>query len=333
MKLIKQTPTTLITGFLGAGKTTLINTLLTHKPSAQKWALLINEFGKIGVDTALIQQQDGVVIKEVSGGCICCSSQLLMQVAVVRLLSQQVERLLIEPTGLSHAKELLEQFDAAHWQNSLALGAVICVVNALQWQQPRYRQHVAYQAHIKYADVVVLSQCQYLSIEDHQELLAWIRQLNPQVMVIEFEQVVQAPLDILFAKRQAVCSATPHSLLNSTNTLYQTDESSDGSALPYHYHECMGDYVVGGWLLPAYWVFDEYALQTWLLSLMDYERIKGVIHTASGWISLNIAPMNVTIADIDERADNRLEIILPKHQLVDWQVWDKHLMTLLVNGQ
>lgn len=88
MKPIKQTPTTLITGFLGVGKTTLLNALLMHKPPTQKWALLINEFGKIGVDTALIDGQDGVFVKEVSGGCICCSSQLPMQVAVVRLLSQ-----------------------------------------------------------------------------------------------------------------------------------------------------------------------------------------------------------------------------------------------------
>lgn len=331
MKPIKQTPTTLITGFLGAGKTTLLNALLMHKPPTQKWALLINEFGKIGVDTALIDGQDGVFVKEVSGGCICCSSQLPMQVAVVRLLSQQVERLLIEPTGLSHAKELLEQFGAAHWQSSLALGAVICVVNARQWQQPKYRQHVAYQAHVKYADVVVLNQSQSLSTDECQQLCAWIRQFNHQAVIIEFEQVAQA-LDVLFAKRQASSTALVYVPLTITDTERQ-DNPDDEQPLPYHYHECVGDYVVGGWRLPAFWTFDEHKTQNWLLSLVGYERIKGVIHTSSGWLSVNMTPTNMAMADIGEGLDNRLEMIVSKQSqhANDWQACSAHLLTLLVS--
>ena len=69
---ISSTPTTIITGFLGVGKTTLINQLIGHKARTGRWALLINEFGKIGIDGGLIAQDDGIAIKEVSGGCICC---------------------------------------------------------------------------------------------------------------------------------------------------------------------------------------------------------------------------------------------------------------------
>ena len=64
-------PTNIITGFLGAGKTTLIQQLLTNKPANERWAVLVNEFGQIGIDQALMASQDEVFIKEVAGGCIC----------------------------------------------------------------------------------------------------------------------------------------------------------------------------------------------------------------------------------------------------------------------
>lgn len=96
---IQAVPTHIITGFLGAGKTTLLNQLLSQRPAHETWAVLINEFGKIGVDQALIAQHDGIAIREVVGGCLCCTSQLPMQVALARLLQQtQPDRLFIEPT-------------------------------------------------------------------------------------------------------------------------------------------------------------------------------------------------------------------------------------------
>ena len=124
MRPIHQIPTTLVTGFLGAGKTTLINALITHK-SHQRWALLLNEFGQIGIDSALVTDDD-IAIKEVNGGCICCTGQLPLQVALVRLINEHhPDRLIIEPTGLAHPNELLDQLSEPHWQTTLTLNAVI----------------------------------------------------------------------------------------------------------------------------------------------------------------------------------------------------------------
>ena len=119
MKLIsrKAVPTHIISGFLGAGKTTLLQYLLTQKPEHETWAVLMNEFGQIGVDQQLITQQQGYAVKELLGGCLCCSSQLPMQIALSRLLSEtQPDRLFIEPTGLGHPAQLLEQLTEPHWQ-------------------------------------------------------------------------------------------------------------------------------------------------------------------------------------------------------------------------
>ncbi|WP_304438858.1 GTP-binding protein, partial [Oleiphilus sp. HI0086] len=98
-------PTNIITGFLGVGKTSAILNLLKQKPDNERWAVLVNEFGEIGVDGSLFQgqssQEQGVFIKEVPGGCMCCASGLPMQIALNQLLSRaKPDRLLIEPTGL-----------------------------------------------------------------------------------------------------------------------------------------------------------------------------------------------------------------------------------------
>ena len=119
---IKAVPTNIVTGFLGAGKTTAIVHLLQHKPKNERWALLVNEFGEIGIDGSLMQgqytEEQGVFIREVPGGCMCCAAGLPMQIALNMLLAKsKPDRLLIEPTGLGHPKEVLEILSNEHYQD------------------------------------------------------------------------------------------------------------------------------------------------------------------------------------------------------------------------
>ena len=72
--IIQNTATHLITGFLGSGKTTFLNNLIAHFQHDDKWAILINEAGKIGIDGSLINKNVNLVTKEISGGCICCTA-------------------------------------------------------------------------------------------------------------------------------------------------------------------------------------------------------------------------------------------------------------------
>ena len=133
MKLIspmQAVPTHIISGFLGAGKTTLLKHLLSQKPENEVWAVLMNEFGQIGVDQQMLPQTQGYEVKELLGGCLCCSSQLPMQIALSRLLSEtKPNRLFIEPTGLGHPAQLLEQLTEPHWQQSIAIRALVTVVD------------------------------------------------------------------------------------------------------------------------------------------------------------------------------------------------------------
>ncbi|WP_420229926.1 CobW family GTP-binding protein [Psychrobacter sp. ER1] len=190
--IFQNIPCTLVTGFLGAGKTTVINQLLATKPDDERWALLINEFGRIGIDGALLAssqdtnlEQKNIAIREVSGGCICCTSQLPLQIAISCLLSDHhPQRLLIEPTGLAHPRELILQLSAPHWQTALKMNAVITVLSGEQWQQIKYRDHDGFQAHVRDADVLIINRYTQLDISEKQVLVEWITTLNSQVKII-----------------------------------------------------------------------------------------------------------------------------------------------------
>ncbi|MCP4864093.1 MAG: GTP-binding protein [Alteromonas sp.] len=123
---ILAVPTNIITGFLGAGKTSAILNLLTQKPADERWAILVNEFGEIGIDKSLLDgqlnTQNNVFIREVPGGCMCCAASLPMQIALNQLLAEsRPHRLIIEPTGLGHPKEVMQVLTAEHYQPVLSI--------------------------------------------------------------------------------------------------------------------------------------------------------------------------------------------------------------------
>lgn len=330
---IHQIPTTLVTGFLGAGKTTLINALISHK-SHQRWALLLNEFGKIGIDGALVTDDD-IAIKEVNGGCICCTGQLPLQVALVRLINEHhPDRLIIEPTGLAHPDELLDQLSEPHWQTTLTLNAVICVLSVPQWQQEKYRTHDGYIAHVRHADIVAINRHDTLTDHERQTLRAWIKSINEHAVIID-----EAPLN---QKIAGILLTTPHNAQKTTWRICLTASNSmitqatdkavkESNDLPYRYHERRAAHQVGGWRLPSTWQFDSYHLQKWLLSRPNYLRIKGVVHTLEGWLLINITPESINIADTTAKDYSKIELIFEEKHAKDddcWQVWDRELMDL-----
>ena len=130
--MLEHIPTHLIGGPLGAGKTSLIRHLLDQKPAGERWAVLINEFGQIGLDAALLTTEaDGISLAEIPGGCLCCVNGVPFQVGLARLLRQaKPDRLLIEPSGLGHPTELLRQLRLPPWQNVLSVQPTVLVLDA-----------------------------------------------------------------------------------------------------------------------------------------------------------------------------------------------------------
>ena len=377
----RNIPCTLVTGFLGSGKTTLINQLIADKSTDERWALLINEFGRIGIDAALVSSsqdsnsaQNNIAIREVSGGCICCTSQLPLQIAISRLLSDHhPQRLLIEPTGLAHPRELIRQLSAPHWQTALKMQAVITVLNALQWQREKYRAHEGFQAHIRDADVLVINRYAQLSTDDKQALQDWIAELNAQITIIwadsdyqttsndistsnDYSAVLSTQLNKpsqtisqqrtvnIAQPKKSVISLQPlsHSLSNKSLFDHSTNDNNIQAdkdiELPYRYHETQQDIVVAGWRLPADYILNADKLQDWLLTLPNWQRIKGVLHTSNGWLQINFTPDSLSTKTVSVQADSRLEIILQTSTgqedaievKLDWEAYDHELMALIL---
>ena len=379
--MLQNIPCTLVTGFLGSGKTTLINQLIADKSTDERWALLINEFGRIGIDAALVSSsqdsdsaQNNIAIREVSGGCICCTSQLPLQIAISRLLSDHhPQRLLIEPTGLAHPRELIRQLSAPHWQTALKMQAVITVLNALQWQREKYRAHEGFQAHIRDADVLVVNRYAQLSTDDKQALQDWIAELNAQITIIWAESDDQTTINDISTSndysavlstqlnkpsqtisqqrtvnialhKKSVISLQPlsHSLSNKSlfdpSTNDNNIQADKDIELPYRYHEIQQDIVVAGWRLPADYILNADKLQDWLLTLPNWQRIKGVLHTSNGWLQINFTPDSLSTKTVSVQADSRLEIILQTSTgqedaievKLDWEAYDHELMALIL---
>ena len=108
-KLKLPVPTTIVTGALGSGKTTALCSLLGSKPIEEVWAVVVNEFGAVGLDAATMQASaaaagtDHVVIKQIAGGCMCCVSSGLLSTTIAQIVrTVKPDRLLIEPSGLGH---------------------------------------------------------------------------------------------------------------------------------------------------------------------------------------------------------------------------------------
>ena len=102
------TPTQVVTGATGAGKTTLIASILAQRPAAERWAVLVNDFGASTLAQAPGVAEGTVVVREVAG-CMCCTSRVALRVALVRLLREvQPQRLLIEASSAAEPEALLE---------------------------------------------------------------------------------------------------------------------------------------------------------------------------------------------------------------------------------
>lgn len=177
--MIHAIPTHIMMGFLGAGKTTLLNQLLAQKPAHETWAVLMNEAGKVEVSDTLIMSTKrsgnadvgSIAVKQVIGGCMCCTSYLPMQIALSRLLSQaRPSRLFIEATGLGHPTQLIQQLSSAHWATALSLQAVLTVIDATNLHDARLLNHDIFQAQVSNADVIVLSHSDAMQPEDEAAL-------------------------------------------------------------------------------------------------------------------------------------------------------------------
>ena len=306
--MLQNIPTHVIAGPLGAGKTSLIKHLLAQRPANERWAVLINEFGQIGLDAALLtRDDDGIALGEVAGGCLCCVNGAPFQVGLGRLLRKaRPDRLFIEPSGLGHPAQLLKQLREAPWQQVLAVQPCVLVldVQALVAGKPLPN---AQREALASAGLLVLNKNEALS--DAQRLL--IQGQLPD-RPIYWAQQAQLPLARLPGVNAQAAAAVDNFEL--PKGLGQMPAIWTDPASPI----CLSQGQEDGWSIGWRWHpsqrFDARRIQQWLQSL-DWRRAKLVIHSLDGWVSAN-AVDNAALAwqPSEWRRDSRIELIFSEVQ-------------------
>lgn len=297
----------LITGFLGVGKTTLIRELLKNHPPGQRWAVLVNEFGEIGVDGALLDQ-DGIAIEEVAGGCLCCVAAPAFNVGLNRLIRQhKPERILIEPSGLGHPAQVLETLRSPLYQSILDVRATLCVMDARHLQSPRHLAHPTFVDQIHLADVLIANKADTYSAADEAALMDYAAGLQPPKSRLLLCEHGRIPLDALELPGQARSAAFPE----AHAFLLQQQAEPPASAGDWLMIEGQADgYHRVGWRIAAAQAFDRESILPWLDSL-PLARVKAVLHCNDGWLSYNRSDDDSTISPLQARAFSSLQLIDP----------------------
>ncbi len=309
--MLQNIPTHVIAGPLGAGKTSLIKHLLTQRPVNERWAVLINEFGQIGLDAALLTQAaDGIALGEVAGGCLCCVNGAPFQIGLARLLRKaRPHRLFIEPSGLGHPAQLIRQLNEAPWLGVLAVQPCVLVLDAQAIADGKPLPDAQRQA-LDSAGLLVLNKSENLTEDDRARITAQLPEL-----VLYWTKQAALPIGRLPGVAARGCGAVDNFKLPEDKGQMQaiwTDPK-----LPI----CLYQQQEGSWSVGWRWHpsqhFDTVALTRWLQD-QDWKRAKMVVHSTDGWVSANaLDGAAAQWLPSEWRQDSRIELIFAEPQDVD----------------
>ncbi|EHM2230282.1 CobW family GTP-binding protein [Salmonella bongori] len=322
-----MTKTNLITGFLGSGKTTSILHLLAHKDPAEKWAVLVNEFGEVGIDGALLADS-GALLKEIPGGCMCCVNGLPMQVGLNTLLRQgKPDRLLIEPTGLGHPKQILDLLTAPVYEPWIDLRATVCILDPRLLLDEQSLANENFRDQLASADIIIANKTDRATAQSDAALQQWWRQYGGDRLLVRAEhgRIDGKLLDLPRQNLAELPTSTAHAHAHA---------SKKGLAalnLPAHqrWRRSLNSgqgHQACGWIFDADTVFDTIGLLEWA-RLVPVGRVKGVMRIKEGLVRINRQGEDLHIETQSVAPpDSRIELISSTE--TDWNVLQTALLKL-----
>ncbi|MEY2851650.1 MAG: hypothetical protein RL549_349 [Verrucomicrobiota bacterium] len=178
-----KVPVTVISGFLGSGKTTLLNHILT-RPHGLKIAVLINEFGELGIDGRLVVAADRDMV-ELNNGCICCSLNegLIAALHRIRKSEKPFDYLVIETTGIADPRPVAMTFVRPEFQGEMRLDSILTVVDAENFDPGRFKDPAA-RNQIRFADCLLLNKTDLVTEPRLREVERQLQEINPQAKIL-----------------------------------------------------------------------------------------------------------------------------------------------------
>jgi G3E family GTPase len=289
-----KTPVTVLTGYLGAGKTTLLNRILTED-HGKKYAVIINEFGEIGIDNDLVVGADEEVF-EMSNGCVCCT----VRGDLIRVLSGLMKRkgrfdaIVVETTGLADPAPVAQTFFVDEdVRAKTQLDSVTTVVDAKHLPL-RLKDSKEAAEQIAFADQIILNKTDLVSEAELKEVEAGIRALNP-LAPIHRTQRSQVPLEAIIGRRSfdlaRVTELEPEFLnpahgepghVHDEHCEHDHDHEGHDHHGHGHIHDHVAESGIRGISLSTEKPLDANRVTTWLNTLLqtkgpDILRAKGIL--------------------------------------------------------
>jgi len=353
----KKNTVNLITGTLGSGKTTLLTQILKQKPANETWAILVNEFGAIGIDGSILQGQNSsnngsVHIKQIPGGCICCTAQHELKEAIEQIIKQvQPDRLLIEPTGLGEPDTLVDLLQSDIFHPRFDVQTTFAVIDCTSLTVKEVSQYLILQNVFNMADVIVLNKQDIADPQNLTQLYDYANSLFPTKTAIITTEQSKIDVNLIYKssnfkptnKHIALNNNQTHSqLVNNTSQAEQALLPPLNINLPGLVNRKSQQQIATlsiGWVFDPSVTFNWKSLQTLFESFnnvhsnqvpnQNIKRAKGVFKVGNPWMLFQWVNNQNSRDYIAYRRDSRLEILLPENYNFDITEFEKNLQNCI----
>ncbi|MGL4654923.1 MAG: CobW family GTP-binding protein [Sarcina sp.] len=293
----------IISGFLGAGKTTLIKKLLSEELYKEKIAIIENEYGEVAIDGNLLRGEK-VEVTEISSGCICCNIKGDFKDSIAQIVNDyKPDRIIVEPTGVAKLSEIISSVKEANTFNA-KINIIATVVDVKNFEVYLKNFGEFYKNQIASANVILLSRTEGISESELLKVVDRVKAIN------KGSNIITTPLEKISAKRILEVASKPKEKLaiefkrgvlqpkGITTTTHNANE------------------VFDNWGVETSKLFDEIKLKRLLTSLSKEEkygkilRAKGIVPTKTGkWVQFDYVPGEVEIKRFSADYTGRLCVI------------------------
>lgn len=292
-------PVHIVSGFLGAGKTTAIRAQLEAR-RGERIAVIVNDFGEASLDEATLTEGEPFRITSIPGGCVCCTAPEGFVEALGAVLAGEPDRLLIEPTGLARPQDLVDTIRRSPHGARLALAPVVVMIDPRRLGAAAGASRELQEQQVGAADVLVANRTDLCGREDLERFDAWVRALWPEPLAVHRTQHGRIPVSLLeWPEGEGV----------------RLPRATGGSAREAHVHSTAG-FAARSWRWAPDVVFSSERLRAALEPLAAgegaarLERFKGIFRSREGVLRLEVAGGELHEAPSAHRRDSRADAIL-----------------------
>ena len=312
-----MTKVDIISGFLGAGKTTLISKLLKEALPDEQVVLIENEFGEIGIDGGFLKDS-GVEIREMNSGCICCSLVGDFGTSLKEVVDKyHPDRIIIEPSGVGKLSDVIKAVKDLHIENEIRLNSASTVADASKVKMYMKNFGEFFNNQIEHAGTIILSRTQNVSEDKLKKAIEMIRSLNADA------HIITTPWDSLDGK-QILAAMENVTNLELEMLAEQAEKTHEEHEHEHHHHDgecCCGhhhddDEVFTSWGEETPNKYDKEALDAILKKLANTNeygsilRAKGMLPANDGtWMYFDLVPEEYEIREGNPDYTGRICVI------------------------